>query len=293
MRSQETTTWASSAPSSRSPVSPAPERDPGERVDDHREVDECGRGQAAPQGARCMDCGVAFCHAGCPLGNLIPDWNDLVYQRPLARGDRALHATNDFPEFTGLICPAPCESACVLAINDDAVMIKPIEFAIVERAWEEGWVGPVGGARAGRRVAVIGSGAGGAGGRGAAGRAGPVVALRARRGRRRPAALRRAGREAREGLVDRRVDAARGRGRRSPCGVDVGATCRRRASWPTRHARMVIAPARAAPGAPRPAPSWPGCTWRWTTSTGATARSRAGRCRARAGGDRGAACTSW
>ena len=89
-----------------------------------------------------MDCGVPFCHQGCPLGNLIPDWNDLVRRGEWQRALERLHATNNFPEFTGLICPAPCEAACVLAINDDPVMIKQIEWGIIERGFEEGWVEP-------------------------------------------------------------------------------------------------------------------------------------------------------
>src|SRR5947199_6465074 len=111
------------------------------------------------QAARCMDCGVPFCHSGCPLGNLIPDWNDLVYRDRWRDAIDALHATNTFPEFTGRICPAPCEAACVLDINDDAVTIKQIEQAIIDRAFEEGWVRPEPPAfRTGRTAAVIGSG---------------------------------------------------------------------------------------------------------------------------------------
>ena len=107
-----------------------------------------------------MECGVPFCHDGCPLGNLIPDWNDLVYQGRWREAIDQLHATNDFPELTGLICPAPCEPACVLAINDDPVSIKQIELAIVERAWEEGWIVPAAAraTRTGRSVGVVGSG---------------------------------------------------------------------------------------------------------------------------------------
>jgi glutamate synthase (NADPH/NADH) small chain len=111
------------------------------------------------QGARCMDCGIPFCHNGCPLGNLIPDWNDLVYRDRWPEAIRALHATNNFPEFTGRICPAPCEASCVLDINDDPVTIKQIEQSIIDRAWEEGWVKPEPpAARSGKSVAVIGSG---------------------------------------------------------------------------------------------------------------------------------------
>jgi glutamate synthase (NADPH/NADH) small chain len=111
------------------------------------------------QGSRCMDCGIPFCHQGCPLGNQIPDWNDLVYrQRWRAAIDR-LHATNNFPDFTGRLCPAPCEGSCVLGINNDPVTIKNIELSIIERAFEEGWVRPSPPeSRTGRRVAVVGSG---------------------------------------------------------------------------------------------------------------------------------------
>jgi len=111
------------------------------------------------QGARCMDCGVPFCHQGCPLGNLIPDWNDLVYKDRWRDAIERLHATNNFPEFTGRLCPAPCEGSCVLGINDDAVTIKAIEVAIIDQAFEQGWVHPEAPAvRTGKKVAVVGSG---------------------------------------------------------------------------------------------------------------------------------------
>jgi glutamate synthase (NADPH/NADH) small chain len=111
------------------------------------------------QGSRCMDCGIPFCHQGCPLGNQIPEWNDLVYrQRWQAASDR-LHATNNFPDFTGRLCPAPCEGSCVLGINDDPVTIKHIELSIVERAFDEGWIRATPPAtRTGKKVAIIGSG---------------------------------------------------------------------------------------------------------------------------------------
>jgi glutamate synthase (NADPH/NADH) small chain len=139
---------------------PTPQRDPRERVGDHEEIYTIAAPEeAAAEGARCMDCGVPFCHQGCPLGNLIPDWNDLVYRNRWRAAIDQLHATNDFPEFTGRICPAPCEAACVLAINDDAVAIKSIEVAIAERAFRERWIGPRETAPpTRRRVAVIGSG---------------------------------------------------------------------------------------------------------------------------------------
>ena len=131
-----------------------------ERVNDFGEYQ---KGLTVPelqeQGARCMECGVPFCHSGCPLGNLIPDWNDLVYRDRWREAIDALHATNNFPEFTGRICPAPCEAACVLDINDDPVTIKQIEVSIADRAWAEGWVRPrTPPVRTGRTAAVIGSG---------------------------------------------------------------------------------------------------------------------------------------
>src|SRR5438445_10471878 len=111
------------------------------------------------QGARCMDCGVPFCHTGCPVNNLIPDWNDLVYRGHWKEAVRQLHSTNNFPEFTGRICPAPCEAACVLGINEPPVTIKQIEKSVVERGFEEGWIRPEPPRyRTGKKVAVVGSG---------------------------------------------------------------------------------------------------------------------------------------
>jgi glutamate synthase (NADPH/NADH) small chain len=117
---------------------------------------------AAVQGARCMDCGIPFCMSGCPVNNIIPDWNDLVYRRDWKAAIEVLHSTNNFPEFTGRICPAPCEEACVLRINADAVGIKSIEHAIIDKAWEEGWVQPQPAAhKTGKKVAIVGSGGAG------------------------------------------------------------------------------------------------------------------------------------
>ena len=111
------------------------------------------------QGARCMDCGIPFCHNGCPVNNMIPDWNNLVYRDQWQDALEALHSTNNFPEFTGRICPAPCEAACVLNIDDNPVTIKTIECAIVDRGWEEGWITPqVPARKSGKRIAVVGSG---------------------------------------------------------------------------------------------------------------------------------------
>jgi glutamate synthase (NADPH/NADH) small chain len=137
------------------------ERDPSERVGDYREfVGTLPLVELRAQGARCMECGVPFCHSGCPLGNLIPDWNDLVYRDNFAEAIRQLHRTNNFPEFTGRLCPAPCEAACVLEIDEgNSVTIKQIEVAIVNRAWEKGWIVPEPPAtRTGHTVAVIGAG---------------------------------------------------------------------------------------------------------------------------------------
>src|ERR1041385_1283531 len=114
---------------------------------------------AGTQGARCMDCGIPFCQSGCPVNNIIPDWNDLVYRQNWKQAIQVLHSTNNFPEFTGRVCPAPCEEACVLRINDDPVGIKSIEHAVADKAWEEGWVRPQAAPRrSGKKVAIVGSG---------------------------------------------------------------------------------------------------------------------------------------
>lgn len=116
-------------------------------------------GQVSQQAARCMDCGIPFCHQGCPVNNMIPDWNNLVYRDQWRTASEVLHSTNNFPEFTGRICPAPCEASCTLNINDAPVTIKTIECQIVDRAWEEGWVQPVlAPKKTGKTVAVVGSG---------------------------------------------------------------------------------------------------------------------------------------
>jgi glutamate synthase (NADPH) small chain len=133
------------------------------RISDWREVyAEFGTDRLERQAGRCMDCGIPFCHSGCPLGNLIPEWNDLVHSGDWRAAAERLHATNNFPEFTGRLCPAPCESACVLGISSDPVTIKQVEVEIIDRAWAEGWVpprrpGPAAQA-AGRKIAVIGAG---------------------------------------------------------------------------------------------------------------------------------------
>ena len=132
----------------------------GERVNDWFEIYlDFPEEKLRKQGARCMDCGVPFCHTGCPLNNIIPDWNDLVYRGRWREAIRVLHSTNNFPEFTGRICPAPCEAACVLGINEPAVTIKQIEKTIIDYAFGQGWIRPEPPpARTGKRVAVVGSG---------------------------------------------------------------------------------------------------------------------------------------
>jgi glutamate synthase (NADPH) small chain len=130
------------------------------RIRDWREVyEDFPYDRLQKQAGRCMDCGIPFCHQGCPLGNLIPEWNDLVWRDDWREAIERLHATNNFPEFTGRLCPAPCESACVLGINQDAVTIKQVEVEIVDRAWDEGWITPQVPERlSGKTVAVVGSG---------------------------------------------------------------------------------------------------------------------------------------
>ena len=133
---------------------------PTERLKNYKEfvigLDDAG---AKQQSARCMDCGTPFCNSGCPVNNIIPDFNDLVFQGDWKNAIEVLHSTNNFPEFTGRICPAPCEAACTLNVNEDAVGIKSIEHAIIDRAWSEGWVTPqVPATKTGKTVAVVGSG---------------------------------------------------------------------------------------------------------------------------------------
>jgi glutamate synthase (NADPH/NADH) small chain len=137
-----------------------PYEKPEERIYNYKEfVHNLPAPQVSQQAARCMDCGIPFCHQGCPVNNLIPDWNNLVYRDQWRTASETLHSTNNFPEFTGRICPAPCEASCTLNIIDNPVTIKTIECQIVDRAWEEGWIQPVVAARkTGKTVAVVGSG---------------------------------------------------------------------------------------------------------------------------------------
>jgi glutamate synthase (NADPH/NADH) small chain len=204
----------------------APLRAPLERVRDYRDVHEhAPEGEVREQARRCMSCGVPFCHRGCPLGNLIPDWNDLVHRGHWHEAITRLHSTNNFPELTGKLCPAPCEEACVLTINDDAVTIKEIEWAIVERAFQEGWIVPEPcGERSGFSVGVIGSGPAGMAAAQQLARAGPAVTVYERDDR--------AGGQLRYGipdfklekeLIDRRVAQLTAEGVAFAYGVNVGA----------------------------------------------------------------------
>ena len=157
-----------------------PERRPVDvRIHDWQEVyQDFDARSLEKQAGRCMDCGIPFCHQGCPLGNLIPEWNDLIYDRDWGQAIERLHATNNFPEFTGRLCPAPCEAACVLGINADPVTIKQVEVAIVDRAWEAGWITPQPPeSLTGHTVAVIGSGPAGLAAAQQVARAGHTVAV--------------------------------------------------------------------------------------------------------------------
>jgi glutamate synthase (NADPH) small chain len=133
---------------------------PQERLKNYKEfVLHLSDDEAKKQGARCMDCGIPFCTTGCPINNIIPDWNDLIYNQNWEEAIEVLHSTNNFPEFTGRICPAPCEAACTLNINDDAVGIKSIEHAIIDKAWENNWVKPlISTSKTNKKIAIVGSG---------------------------------------------------------------------------------------------------------------------------------------
>ena len=152
---------------------------PGERIRFYKEFEiPLAESELSKQGARCMDCGIPFCQTGCPVNNIIPDWNDLVYRHRWREASDILHSTNNFPEFTGRICPAPCEAACTLNINNDPVTIKAIEHAIIDRAWEQGWVKPQPAAKkTGKKVAVVGSGPAGLAAAQQLARAGHAVTL--------------------------------------------------------------------------------------------------------------------
>ena len=197
-----------------------------ERITDWKEVYEPFSPQRLEeQAARCMDCGIPFCNDGCPLGNLIPDWNDLVYKGHWREALERLHATNNFPEFTGRLCPAPCEAACVLGINAQPVTIKQVEVSIVDKAFEDGWVAPVPASRrTGRSVAVIGSGPAGLAAAQQLSRAGHDVTVLERADK--PGGLLRYGIpefKLEKRYLDRRLAQMEAEGTRFVCGVEVAA----------------------------------------------------------------------
>ena len=258
------------------PRAKPPERDPQERVKDYNEIYKVLPEPGLKlQASRCMGCGVPFCNNACPLGNLIPDWNDLVREGRWKEAIDQLHATNNFPEFTGLICPAPCESACVLDINDQAVTIKQIEYAIVERAFKEGWiVSRPPEERTGQTVGVIGAGPAGLAAAAELNQVGHNVVVYERDEA--PGGLIRFGvpdAKLEKWMIDRRVMLLEGEGVEFHYNVDVGgddlpidqlrADARR-----DRDRDRLADPARARD--PR-APISAACTTRWTTSTSATA----------------------
>ncbi len=203
----------------------APKRPVALRLLDWNEVVELGdKAVVGRQASRCMDCGVAFCHQGCPLGNLIPEWNDLVHRDRGREAIERLHATNNFPEFTGRACPAPCESACVLGINQPAVTIKQIENHIIDEAFAAGWVTPQPPSRlTGKTVAVVGSGPAGLAAAQQLTRAGHTVAVYERDEE--PGGLLRFGIpdfKLEKALVARRVEQLKAEGTRFSCGIEIG-----------------------------------------------------------------------
>ena len=176
------------------------------------------------QAARCMDCGIPYCHSGCPVNNQIPDWNDLVYRKDWEDAARNLHSTNNFPEFTGRICPAPCEAACTLNIDDNPVTIKTIECAIVDKAWEEGWIAPrKAETTTGKKIAIVGSGPAGLAAAQQLARAGHEVHLYEKHAK--PGGLLRYGIpdfKMEKRLIDRRIDQMSAEGVNFHCSVNVG-----------------------------------------------------------------------
>src|SRR2546429_678127 len=200
-------------------------QEPEERKKHYREfILRLTEEEAKVQGARCMDCGTPFCMSGCPVNNIIPDFNDLVYKQDWQRAIETLHSTNNFPEFTGRICPAPCEEACVLRINDDPVGIKSIEHAIIDKAFEEGWVRPQPPThKTGKKIAVVGSGPAGLACAQQLARAGHDVTMFEKNDR--IGGLLRYGIpdfKMEKGLIDRRVDQMKAEGEVFRTGVFVG-----------------------------------------------------------------------
>ena len=242
------------------------------RIRDWKEIRDSradGSALLKRQASRCMDCGVPFCHFSCPLGNLIPEWNDLTRRDRLPEAIERLHATNNFPDFTGRLCPAPCESGCVLGVNQEPVTIEQIEYSIVEAAWDAGLIEPrIPQFLTGRTVAVVGSGPAGLAAAQQLTRAGHTVAVYEKSDE--PGGLLRygiPGFKLEKRVVDRRLAQMRAEGTRFYTGVEVGAdaTARRssssattRSSWPWGPRSHAICPSMAA--------TWRGSTRPWTSS---------------------------
>jgi len=202
-----------------------PYRPVAERVGNYDEfVLPLSDAETKTQAARCMDCGIPYCHSGCPVMNQIPDWNDLVYNADWEEASRNLHSTNNFPEFTGRVCPAPCEASCTLNIDDNPVAIKTIECAIVDRAWEEGWIVPdVPSGKTGKKVAIVGSGPAGLAAAQQLARAGHDVHVYERQAK--PGGLMRYGIpdfKMAKSLIDRRVGQMQAEGVTFHCNRNVG-----------------------------------------------------------------------
>src|SRR5262245_46307262 len=196
-----------------------------ERVQHWREfVVPLGEGETKAQAGRCMDCGIPYCHSGCPVNNQIPDWNDLVYRGDWKTAAENLHSTNNFPEVTGRVCPAPCEASCTLNITDNPVTIKTIECAIADKAFEEGWVAPLPPeAKTGKKIAIVGSGPAGLAAAQQLARAGHEVHVYERQAK--PGGLLRYGIpdfKMEKAIVDRRIAQMQAEGVTFHCGVHVG-----------------------------------------------------------------------
>ena len=262
----------------------AARRPVAERIHDWKEVYPGTPGRAllpiiSEQAGRCMDCGIPFCHTGCPLGNLIPEWNDLVWRSDWDEALERLHATNNFPEFTGRLCPAPCETACVVGINRDPVTIKNVEVAIIDKAWDERRVKPQPPEwHTGKTVAVVGSGPAGLAAAQQLTRAGHTVAVYERADE--PGGLLRYGIpefKMEKAVLDRRIRQMQDEGTNFRCGVEVGKSvtgeqlrsATTRWCWPSAPPIGVTC---RCPGA-----SWTASTRRWSSCPRPTGCARGGR----------------
>ena len=232
------------------------------------------------QAGRCMDCGIPYCNNGCPLGNLIPDWNDLVYRDHWRDAIERLHATNNFPEFTGRLCPAPCEAACVLGISQDPVTIKQVEVEIIGRAWDEGWVAPVlPEVKTGKKVAVVGSGPAGLAAAQQLTRAGHEVTVYERADR--IGGLLRYGIpefKMEKQVLDRRLDQMRREGTVFRAGVDVGTDVTGDQLRERYDAVILAVGATVGRDLPAPGRDLAGIHRPWSTSRSPTAPPSAPRC---------------